>query len=288
MYINAYDVLYTNKDNTKSSFRSTQIYVESYDRDFYVKFCLNYKPRTVSIDCIQYAPKCTLSEYFVTQKDETLYKYLAAALQLVRAEFPDFHTVETRDELTLQISTLSMHHAYQYLSFYTAALNKGESWFEHYFKATPIHPQDTLGNREKLFKQKPKIDDLIVNSLHVEYDWMSFMKKYQSVCNSSATLRDFIKTFTAANDYDTLSYWYPAYARQHYHTPYQLTFALPQLTEKYYKIAEISTTHSLIDPLSADVMYYASDTLVGTDYQIVVKNEGLSTMWFSMGDVEDD
>jgi hypothetical protein len=281
MYINAYDVVYKT-----SRFRSTQIYVESYDRDFYVKFCLNYNPHTVSIDCIQYAPKCTLTTYFVTQKDALFYKYLAAALQLIHAEFPDFHTVEVQDQLALNISTQSMHHAYQYLSFYTAVQHGGKSWFEHYFNATPMHLQDTLKSREALFTQKPELNDLVYHGLHIEYEWMAFMEKYYHQCASQPTLRAFIKTFMDSHDYNTLSYWYPPYARSNYHIPYKLTFAIPS-GEPYYIVVEQSV-HPLIEPLSDDTAYYAMNTLIGTDEQLVVKNEGLSTMWFSMGDIEDD
>ncbi len=286
MYINAYDVVHTRKDNTTSRFRSTQIYVESYDRDFYVKFCLNYKPNTLSIECIQYAPKCNLTTYFVLQKNTLLFKYLAAALQLISVEFPDFHTVEVQDQMALNISTQSMHHAYQYLSFYTAAQHGGKTWFEHYFNATPVHPQDTLESREKLFTQKPELNDLVYHGLHIEYEWMAFMERNYNLYKSQPTLRAFIKTFMDSHDYNTLSYWYPPYARHYYHIPYKLIFSIPT-GEQYYTVIEQSV-HSLIDSLSDDTQYYAMNTLVGTDEQLVIKNDGLSTMWFSMGDIEDD
>jgi hypothetical protein len=289
MYSNAYDVVSQYKDKPDTRFRSTQIYVESYDRDFYVKIHLNYSTLTASLDCIQYAPKCNLTEYFFDHKDLHLFQYLAAALQLVRAEFPQFHTIEVRDELTLRTSEQSMRHAYLYLSYFIAALYNGETWFERYFKATPRYPDDNIEKRQALFSQKPDLNDLISNSFHIEYDWMPFLEKYYPVCASSPTLHDFVKVFANRRDFDTLAYWYPAYARRYYQIPYGLTLPMANIpgASPYYKITEISTVHPLIVPLSDDYKYYGY-SVEGTDDEILVINEGLSTMKFSMADIEDD
>lgn len=289
MYSNVYDVVSQYKDKPHTRFRSTQIYVESYDHDFYVKICLNYATLTASLDCIQYAPKCSLTEYFFDHKDLHLFQYLAAALQLIRAEFPQFHTLEVRDELTLRTSEQSMRHSYLYLSYFIAALYNGETWFERYFKAIPRHADDSLEKRQALFLQKPDLHDLISNSFHIEYDWMNFLDKYNPVCAASPTLHDFVKVFTNRRDFDMLAYWYPAYARRYYQIPYGLTFPMANIpgTGPYYKILEISTTEPLIDNLSEDTKYYTYCT-EGTDDEILVINEFLSTMKFSLSDIEDD
>ena len=157
MYINAYDVVYQYKDKPDTRFRSTQIYVESYDRDFYAKFCLNYSTLIVSLDCIQYAPKCNLTAYFFEGKDNLFVQYLAAAVNILHSEFPQFHTLEVRDELTLRTSENSMRHSYLYLTYFIAAFNHGESWFEHHFKAIPRHPSDSLEGREAFFPGKARV-----------------------------------------------------------------------------------------------------------------------------------
>lgn len=289
MYSNAYDCVYENKDKPDTRFRSTQIYVESYDRDFYAKFCLNYSTLTVSLEYFQYAPKCNLSAYFFEGKDNLFVEYLAAAINILHREFPQFHTLEVRDELTLRTSEDSMRHSYLYLTYFIAAFNSGESWFEHHFKATPRHPSDGLEGREAFFQEKPELNELISRSFHIEYDWMAFMETYYYVCESKLTLREFIKLFENPQLFDTLAYWYPAYARSRYHIPYGLTIVLPLQYPQIDppQITEISTTQPLISPLSDDYKYYGY-CVTPNDDEILVINEGLSTMKFSMADIEDD
>jgi hypothetical protein len=292
MYINSYNQVFTSKDATEIQLKSTQIYVESYDGDFLVKAFIDHKNHICELDQIQYAPKCNLTAYFFEHKDLVLFQYLAAILQIVYAEFPGLQTAEMRDELTLRVSERSRRYAYLYLSFFIAGLNNGETWFERYFKAEPVKSMCddmyALQERNKIFEQKPRLQDILFHALAIEYNWSDFLDIYYDKYEALPNLRAFVKTFANRRQFDLLTYWYPAYVRSEYRIPYKFSMDIKKIPGKgpYYKIHEISTTPLIVNEWN-EYKFYSGPSLVGTDEEIVIKNEMVSTMQLSWADVED-
>lgn len=252
-------------------------------------FCIIRKSGIIQEDNIIYAPKCDFETYMFTWKNKTLARYLRTCIQFFGFLHPECKTIEICDKLSIRcgrsmnIESLDGCAQYFYLSNFTLPFFK-QTWFVRYMNA--VEKEKTFGYGKLDVSELDKKYTLgwIMGRSYVMNSNLYFMlhDKYTNICNASASIHEFFKTFTKRSRFMHCLPWLPGFIKNEMNPVYK-DYIIPV----YPTNTEMQSMYESIHVEEVEIDYYDEcPHFEDTKNEIVIRNSIIATMLFSMEDVD--
>ena len=270
----------------KNEVNNYTFHIQSVANDFFTTMTNEPSSNVLRIHTLHYVPRCSIHDFFFEHKNIHLSSLLLGIIQFLKPLYPTIEIVESSDQLNFHTGSNRNGAQHNTLSLYTLALWR-KTWYERYMYAKPKYPQGE--DYAALLDEKPSLISIVsyFAGTYDDFNYTDFLDTYIDEYNKCKNFGEFVLRFSKEGRFDKLRPWLPTYLHRRAHLPTQFltvitdVMALKCLYNDAIQESDIPLIDSVVETIYNDTV---GD---GSDKEVIVKNELVCTMWFTMADLED-